>query len=118
MPKGLGKGLGALIPGSNTISTASENMAEKGFGIDIVISKIKPNKYQPRKEFDPVELSNLMASIQEKGIIQPVSVRKIGPEQYELISGERRLRACRELKKETIPAIIRDVKDEDMLELA
>jgi len=118
MPKGLGKGLGALIPGSNTISTASEKMAEKGFGIDIVISKIKPNKYQPRKEFDPVELSNLMASIQEKGIIQPVSVRKIGPEQYELISGERRLRACRELKKETIPAIIRDVKDEDMLELA
>ena len=119
MPKGLGKGLGALIPGSNTINPVSEQIiTDKGFGIDIAISKIKPNKYQPRKEFDPIELSNLMASIQEKGIIQPVSVRKVGTDEYELISGERRLRACKELKKETIPAIIRDVKDEDMLELA
>jgi len=119
MPKGLGKGLGALIPGSNTISSViTEKKDDKSFGIEIDISKIKPNKYQPRKEFDPVELSNLMASIQEKGIIQPVSVRKIGTDEYELISGERRLRSCIELKLRTIPAIVRDVKDEDMLELA
>ena len=115
MPKGLGKGLGALIPGSNTISPVIERKNDKHFGLDIAIGKIKPNKYQPRKEFDPVELANLMASIQEKGIIQPISVRKIGPDEYELISGERRLRASKELKRETIPAIIRDVKDEDML---
>lgn len=118
MPKGLGKGLGALIPGSNTISPVPVNTTDKGFGLDIALGKIKPNKYQPRKEFDPLELANLMASIQEKGIIQPVSVRKIGTDEYELISGERRFRACKELGKETIPAIIRDVKDEDMLELA
>ncbi|OGF46745.1 MAG: hypothetical protein A2452_09330 [Candidatus Firestonebacteria bacterium RIFOXYC2_FULL_39_67] len=118
MPKGLGKGLGALIPGSNTINPVIDRKDVKHFGVEIDISKIKPNKYQPRKEFDPVELSNLMASIQEKGIIQPVSVRKIGEDTYELISGERRLRASKELKKLTIPAIVRDVKDEDMLELA
>jgi ParB family chromosome partitioning protein len=118
MPKGLGKGLGALIPGSNTISPVIERKDEKHFGLHIAIDKIKPNKYQPRKEFDSIELANLMASIQEKGIIQPISVRKIGSDEYELISGERRLRASKELKKETIPAIIRDVKDEDMLELA
>ncbi|OGF44894.1 MAG: hypothetical protein A2231_03990 [Candidatus Firestonebacteria bacterium RIFOXYA2_FULL_40_8] len=118
MPKGLGKGLGALIPGSNTISPIVEKKNDTSFGVDLDINKIKPNKYQPRKEFDPIELANLMASIQEKGIIQPVSVRKIGPDEYELISGERRLRASKELKKTTIPAIIREVKDEDMLELA
>ncbi|MEI6845443.1 MAG: ParB/RepB/Spo0J family partition protein [Candidatus Firestonebacteria bacterium] len=110
--------MGALIPGSNTINPVIENKGEKHFGVELDINKIRPNKYQPRKEFDPVELANLMASIQEKGIIQPISVRKIGPDEYELISGERRLRASKELKKETIPAVIRDVKDEDMLELA
>ena len=118
MPKGLGKGLGALIPGSNTISPMVDKTEEKRFGIEIDINKIRPNKYQPRKEFDPVELASLMASIQEKGIIQPISVRKVGIDEYELISGERRFRASRELKKMTIPAIIRDVADEDMLELA
>lgn len=118
MPKGLGKGLGALIPGSNTISPMVDKTEEKRFGIEIDINKIRPNKYQPRKEFDPVELASLMASIQEKGIIQPISVRKVGVDEYELISGERRFRASRELKKSTIPAIIRDVADEDMLELA
>ncbi|MCX5777010.1 MAG: ParB/RepB/Spo0J family partition protein [Candidatus Firestonebacteria bacterium] len=118
MPKGLGKGLGALIPGSNTISPMVDKTDEKRFGIEIDINKIRPNKYQPRKEFDPVELASLMASIQEKGIIQPISVRKVGIDEYELISGERRFRASRELKKMTIPAIIRDVADEDMLELA
>ena len=77
-----------------------------------------PNKYQPRKEFNPEKLRDLVASIKEKGVIQPISVRKIGDDKYELIAGERRLRATREAGLEKIPAIVKDVKDEDMLELA
>lgn len=111
MPKGLGKGLGALIP--------SSKKEEVKIGVaEIEISKIRPNKYQPRGEFNPVKLNDLIASIQEKGVIQPISVRKIGPDEYELIAGERRLRAAKEAKLDKIPVTIRDVNDEDMLELS
>lgn len=113
MPKGLGKGLGALIP------TGEEKQEVKKGGIaELEISKIKPNRFQPREGFDPIKLNDLIASIQEKGVIQPILVRKIGPDEYELIAGERRLKAAKEANLEKIPVIIRDVKDEDMLELA
>lgn len=110
MPKGLGKGLEALIP---------SHKEEVKSGIEeIEVDKIKPNKYQPRKNFDQTKLNNLIASIQEKGIVQPILVRKISENEYELIAGERRLRAAKEAKLSKIPVIIKDVKDGDMLELA
>ncbi|MEI7904972.1 MAG: ParB/RepB/Spo0J family partition protein, partial [Candidatus Firestonebacteria bacterium] len=121
MPKGLGKGLGALIPESNNgqqMASREEKQAAKEGIYDIEISKIIPNKYQPRKEFNPEKLKDLVASIKEKGVIQPISVRKIGEEQYELIAGERRLRATKEAGLNIIPAIVKAVNDEDMLELA
>jgi ParB family chromosome partitioning protein len=113
MPKGLGKGLGALI------SNAEKGQKSDSLNIlNIEIAKIKPNKYQPRKEFDPVKLNDLISSIQEKGIIQPISVRKINDNEYELIAGERRMRAAKAAGFDKVPAIVKDVKDEDMLELA
>jgi len=125
MAKGLGKGLGALIPESNKgahISPQVEKQAEiqtaKEGILDIEINQIIPNKYQPRKEFNPEKLNDLIASIKEKGVIQPISVRKIGENQYELIAGERRFRATKEAGFLKIPAIVKAVDDEDMLELA
>ena len=125
MAKGLGKGLGALIPESNKgahISPQVEKQAEiqtaKEGILDIEINQIIHNKYQPRKEFNPEKLNDLIASIKEKGVIQPISVRKIGENQYELIAGERRFRATKEAGFLKIPAIVKAVDDEDMLELA
>ena len=124
MQKGLGKGLGALITGSgpqtpaqNSPQSTEKTVIREGI-IDIEIDYIIPNKYQPRKEFNPEKLKDLVASIKEKGVIQPISVRKIGIDKYELIAGERRLRATKEAGFTKIPAILKDVKDEDMLELA
>jgi len=110
MEKRLGKGLGALIP-EKTISEQSEKIGE------IKVSSIKPNTLQPRKKFDNTKLQELKNSIKEKGIIQPVIVRPSGPG-YELIAGERRFRAVRELGYEDIPAIIKDISDANSLELS
>ena len=125
MAKGLGKGLGALIPESNKgphLAPEAVKQVEKvvsGDGIlEIEIGQIIPNKYQPRKEFNTEKLNDLIASIKEKGVIQPISVRKIGENQYELIAGERRFRATKEAGFLKIPAIVKTVDDEDMLELA
>jgi len=84
----------------------------------IALDRIQRNPYQPRAEFEPVALDELKRSIQEKGIIQPVTVRRLGDE-YQLISGERRVRAAREAGLKQIPAyIIRVRSNEEMLELA
>jgi ParB family chromosome partitioning protein len=84
----------------------------------IEISKISPNPYQPRLDFHPQALEELKRSIQEKGIIQPVTVRRLMNGRFELVSGERRMRASQELGLQTIPAyIITVVSDAEMLEL-
>lgn len=107
--KALGKGIGALIP---------EKTAEKSEKIVYVeIDNIKPNPFQPRENFDQESLEELTQSIREKGLIQPVLVRRSG-EQFELIAGERRLRAAKSLNLKEIPVIVKDVEDEDSLELA
>lgn len=108
--KALGKGIGALIP-----PTPAEGMAKKLAYLPI--EQVKPNPFQPREEFNAESMEELMLSIQEKGIIQPILVRPKG-ESYELIAGERRLRAAINLKLKEIPAIIKDVEDRDSLELA
>ncbi len=113
--KALGRGLRALIPEM----PAEQDTPVQGKGIDFLdVDKIGPNPFQPREKFDPDSLAELKQSIAEKGLVQPVTVRKHGTG-YQLISGERRLRAVRDLGIQKIPAYILDVEtDEEMLELA
>lgn len=84
---------------------------------DIPVGEITPNPYQPRHEFDLDKLRELAASVREKGVIQPVVVRPMG-DGYELIAGERRLRAAQEVGLKKIPAVIKDVSDGEALEIA
>ena len=113
LEKRLGKGLGALIPEKDTLSKeASADIVSK-----LKVDSISPNKFQPRKKFNEEKLKELKDSIREKGIIQPVIVRPT-EDGYELIAGERRFRATKELGYEEIPAIIKDVSDADSLELS
>ena len=111
--RALGRGLSALIPQREVVFV--KNSAEAI--VHIPLSDVKANKYQPRVEFNKEKLNDLVNSIKEKGVIQPVLVRRT-IDGYELIAGERRLRAAAMLKLENIPAIIKDVSDVDMLEIA
>lgn len=129
-PKGgLGKGLDVLFGGSeaaeqNNIPEFHKNITELNPKSDeqilfIELDMIKANPYQPRKEFDNTELNDLAESIKQKGIIQAITVRKIDDGSYELISGERRLRASKLAGLEKIPAFVLDVSSkEDLLEIA
>lgn len=108
--KVLGKGLGALI--SPEIQSQDETIHQ------VNPKKIKPNRYQPRLNFKEDKLQELIASIKEKGVVQPVVVRKSDDSTYELIAGERRLRAVNSLNLEKIPVLIKDVNDQEMLELS
>jgi ParB family chromosome partitioning protein len=107
----LGKGLKALIP--DDVPQRSESRGS----IQLNVSDIAPGRFQPREVFDPDKLRGLVQSIKEKGLIQPVVVRPRG-DGYELIAGERRLRAAKELGIAQVPAIIKDVKDDEALEIA
>lgn len=109
MAKGLGKGINALFPGENL--TKNETVSQ------INISEIKANPYQPRKIFDDAALNELSESIKEHGILQPVVVRKAG-KRFELVVGERRFRAAKLAKLDDIPAIIKELSDQQMMELA
>jgi ParB family chromosome partitioning protein len=106
----LGKGLSALIP-ENLKSDTDESIAY------VQISQIKKNTLQPRKEFKEEKLSDLISSIKEKGVLQPLLLRRKG-DGYELIAGERRLRAAQSLNIEKVPAIIKSATDQESLILA
>ncbi|GAC1439272.1 MAG: ParB/RepB/Spo0J family partition protein [Mycobacteriales bacterium] len=108
---GLGRGLGALIPSSTDGDAA---VVGARFS-EIPVERIAPNPAQPRSHFDPEALAELVTSIREVGLLQPVVVRQTGPEAYELVMGERRLRASKEAGLHRIPAIVRDTGDEAML---
>ena len=112
--RALGKGLSALIPPRETVFVDTEKHEKV---ISISLGTIKTNKYQPRVQFNEEKLNELVKSIKEKGVIQPVLVRKIH-DGYELIAGERRFRAAKRLGLENIPAIIKEVSDIDMLEIS
>jgi ParB family chromosome partitioning protein len=117
----LGRGLGALLDnsGSDTISrTVVESDAATGSISEIPISQIEANPFQPRTRFDQEKLDELAASIGQLGIIQPLTVRKVRPNKYQLISGERRFRASQLAGLENVPAYIRVANDQDMLEMA
>jgi ParB family chromosome partitioning protein len=109
---GLGKGLGALIPATERLEDTDAALRE------LPVSEIRPNSYQPREHFDEEALVSLAASIQAVGVLQPILVRQSGPQEYELIAGERRWRAARRAGLQTIPAIVRPTEDARSLEQA
>lgn len=111
----LGRGLGALIEGANDATPVAEQSSAIN---EIDISKIVANPYQPRTKFDEDALNELAASIKELGIIQPVTLRKVDDDHYQIIAGERRFRASKLAGLTTIPAYVRTADDEGMLEMA
>lgn len=117
-PRRLGRGLEALIPGAGTAVAPPPSSAVPASDYQkLAISSIRPNPYQPRREFNEAELSELQASLKASGLLQPITVRRVEGG-FELISGERRLRAATRLGWSDIPAIIRDVDDRTLLTLA
>lgn len=108
--KVLGKGLGALI------SPGLEKEDRSVVCLDL--EKIKPNRYQPRIRFKEDKLQELVDSIREKGVVQPILVRKNQAGEYELIAGERRLRAAKMLGHKEIPVVVKGVSDRELLELS
>lgn len=118
--RGLGRGLEAILQSPETDIT-SEDIAGNyvvGATAEIEIDKIETNPFQPRTDFDDMALRELAASIKAQGVIQPVTVRKLGFDKYQLISGERRLRASKMAGLSSIPVFIRVANDEQMLEMA
>ena len=121
---GLGRGLGALISDVNSIQQAAHKplAGEPARPLvstsEIEISKIEPNPYQPRTEFNQEALEELSASIKLLGLIQPITVRPLPDGRYQIISGERRFRASQMAGLATIPAYIRKTDDQGMLEMA
>lgn len=122
----LGKGLGALISGmdglgqtpqAGAVPAAAPAVPGPASICEIPVDKISANPYQPRSNFDVQALEELTESIRQLGIIQPITVRKIGLK-YQIISGERRFKAARAAGLETIPAYIKDTDDQGMLEMA
>jgi len=110
--RGLGKGLQALIP------ALQEEVPEKEKIREIPIQLIRPNPRQPRQVFDEGKLADLAGSIKEHGVVQPIMVRLLEDGQYELVAGERRLRACRHLGVETIPALVREYNELDTVAIS
>jgi ParB family transcriptional regulator, chromosome partitioning protein len=125
--RGLGKGLGALIPtgpvpGSEpggsaapAPESASLEQVDGARFAEISLTSISPNPRQPRQQFDEEAIEELAASIGIVGLLQPVVVREVGADRFELIMGERRWRASQAAGLETIPAIVRDTSDDDLL---
>jgi ParB family chromosome partitioning protein len=118
--KALGRGLSAILESPQTDITSRDISGEYVVGAiaHVRIDQIDPNPFQPRTYFDESGLAELVISIQNQGIIQPVTVRKMGYDKYQLISGERRLKASRLAGFTEIPAYIRVANDEQMLEMA
>lgn len=108
----LGRGLDALISTETVRTSGSSSIGE------IPLEQIEANPNQPRQEFDEESLQELAASIVELGVIQPITLRRTGEEQYQIIAGERRFRASQLAGKDTIPAYILDATDENTMEMA
>ena len=107
--RGLGKGLEALIP--------KVEQKEKGLVVEMDVESLTPNLFQPRKIFDKEKMEELKGSIKKHGIIQPIVVRKMA-NGYEIVAGERRLKAAKEIGLKKIPAIIKSINNEKSLEIA
>lgn len=119
--RALGRGLSALLNDpENEIKSASDKNADKVVGhiVELELDTIEVNPFQPRTSFNEDTLQELASSIKELGVIQPITVRKIEMNKYQLVSGERRFRASKLLGLETIPAYIRIANDQESLEMA
>ena len=116
----LGRGLNAILQSPDTDITSKDISGEfvAGAVAEISLNLIEANPFQPRDEFSQESLNSLAESIKLQGVIQPVTVRKMGYDKYQLISGERRYRACQLAELEKIPAYIRIADDQQMVELA
>jgi len=120
---GLGRGLSALLEDSSSVlgtmnSELSSNLESIGMMEEIPLQLIETNPYQPREHFEQEALNDLAESIRIQGIIQPITVRKIAPRKYQLISGERRLQASKIAGLEKIPAYVRTADEQQMIEMA
>jgi ParB family transcriptional regulator, chromosome partitioning protein len=122
--RGLGRGLGALIPNAPvTAESGEQSEAARAAAVEMLgayfeevpVGAVTPNPRQPRQVFDTEALEELAASIREVGLLQPVVVRKLMPGHYELVMGERRWRACQLAGLAEIPAIVRETSDDDLL---
>jgi ParB family chromosome partitioning protein len=107
----LGRGLSALIPESAKRQTADRV-------INIPVEDVTPNPYQPRIQMNNESLEELAASIKEKGVVQPILVRSMGTDKYEIIAGERRFRACKMVGLPEVPAIVKEVNDTEAMAIA
>ncbi len=118
--KALGRGLSAILESPETDITSKDISGSfvAGAIASIPIGQIESNPFQPREDFEPEALNELAASIKEQGIIQPITVRKMGYDKYQLISGERRLKASKIAGLDEIPSYIRIANDQQMLEMA
>ena len=129
--RGLGKGLGALLGGDADLSqirkpvgyvnkevVRNDQPQDTSDILRIPVDMIEPNPFQPRMSFDQDALEELAESIRTLGLIQPITVRRKGDGRYQIISGERRFRACQNAGMDMIPAYIRDTNDQGMLEMA
>lgn len=117
----LGRGLSALLKDpSNDISSVQDKNADKVIGniVELDLDTIEINPFQPRTSFNEETLRELASSIKELGVIQPITVRKLGFNKYQLVSGERRLRASKIIGLQTIPSYIRIANDQESLEMA
>jgi ParB family transcriptional regulator, chromosome partitioning protein len=113
--KVLGRGLEALIPAATATETAGGRPSATR---ELPISEIGSNPFQPRKHFDDEAIQDLAKSIRSTGVLQPILVRSIGGDGYQIVAGERRLRAAGIAGLTRIPAVVRDVSDREMMELA
>lgn len=109
---GLGRGLDALLAGDGSVGVSEESLQ------NLEISRLQPGKYQPRTNMDPVALAELAESIKAQGVMQPILVRPVGADQYEIIAGERRWRAAQLAGLTEVPALIRKVADESALAMS
>ncbi len=116
-PRRLGRGLGGLLQSTVQAAIVEPTAEEVRSAGTLPLAEIHPNPYQPRRTFDDAALGELRESIREHGVLQPIVVRR-SPIGYEVVAGERRLRACKSLGFSDIPAVVRDVDDAGMQTLA
>ena len=119
--RALGRGLEALLPAKRAEETRAAAMppvaAPSGQALELPLEAVERNPFQTRTRFDEAQMTELAASIAATGVVQPIVVRKLSDERYQLITGERRLLASRQAGKQTIPAIVREASDEQAMEM-
>lgn len=117
-PRGLGRGLSALMADVSPETTQEQGGGQARSDISVPIERLVANPKQPRRQFSPEALDDLAASIKEKGILQPLIVRDIGNNKFEIVAGERRWRAAQMAQLHNVPVLVRDFDDVEVLEVA